>query len=205
MDYSTLANKESVTKTAAALGANGIETSVVDTKEAALEEIKKLIPKGASVMNGSSRTLEEIGYVDLLKGGAHGWNNLHAAILAETDKTKQAALREQAVFSDFYLGSVHAITEGGELLIASASGSQLPALAFTAKNILLVAGAQKIVPALTDAFDRLKTYVFPLEDKRMKDAGQGGSVISKILIFAKEPAFMGRKVHLILVNQPLGF
>ena len=61
------------------------------------------------------------------------------------------------------------------------------------------------MPALTDAFDRLKTYVYPLEDKRMKDAGMGGSSISKILIFAKEPAWTGRKVHLILVNEPLGF
>ncbi|MGC9602517.1 MAG: lactate utilization protein [Minisyncoccia bacterium] len=205
MDYHTLANKESIAKTAPALTANGIETVVVGTKEAALEEIKKLIPQGASVMNGSSRTLEEIGYISLLQSGAHGWNNLHAAILAETDKTKQAALRRQAVFSDFYLGSVHAITEGGELLVASGSGSQLPALAFTAKNIIIVAGAQKIVPTLADAFSRLNTYVYPLEDKRMKDAGQGGSTIAKILIVAKEPAWMGRTVRLILVNEPLGF
>jgi L-lactate utilization protein LutC len=205
MDYHTLASKESIIKTAAALGSNGIETSVVDTKEAALEEIKKLIPQGASVMNGSSRTLEEIGYVEVLKSGTHGWNNLHAAILVETDNTKQAALREQAVFSDFYLGSAHAVTEEGELLIASGSGSQIPPLSFTAKNIIIVAGAQKIVPVLADAFDRLKTYVYPLEDKRMKDAGMGGSSISKILIFAKEPAWTGRKVHLILVNEPLGF
>jgi len=205
MDYHTLASKESIIKTAAALGSNGIETSVVDTKEAALEEIKKLIPQGASVMNGSSRTLEEIGYVEVLKSGTHGWNNLHAAILVETDNTKQAALREQAVFSDFYLGSAHAVTEEGELLIASGSGSQIPPLSFTAKNIIIVAGAQKIVPVLADAFDRLKTYVYPLEDKRMKDAGMGGSSISKILIFAKEPAWTGSKVHLILVNEPLGF
>ena len=205
MDYNTLADKELVIKTITALGANGIETSVVDTKEAALEEIKKLIPQGASVMNGSSTTLQQIGYVDYLKAGAHGWNNLHEAILKETDKEKQALLRKQSAMSDFYLGSAHAVTQDGELLIASASGSQLPALAFDAKNIILVAGAQKIVPALTDAFDRLKTHVFPLEDKRMKDAGQGGSVISKILVFAKEPAWMGRKVHLILVNEALGF
>ena len=205
MEYNILASKESVANTVAALGVNGIEATVVDTKEAALEQIKKLIPQGASVMNGSSTTLQQIGYIDYLKAGSHGWNNLHAAILAETDKTKQAALRQQAVFSDFYLGSVHAITEDGKLMIASASGSQLPALAFTAKNIILVVGTQKIVPTFSDAYDRLSTYVYPLEDKRMKDAGQGGSIIAKVLIVAKEPAFMGRKVHLILVNEVLGF
>ena len=73
MDYHTLASKESIIKTAAALTANGIEATVVDTKEAVLEEIKKLIPQGSSVMNGSSTTLQQIGYIDYLKAGAHGW------------------------------------------------------------------------------------------------------------------------------------
>ncbi|HUD03148.1 MAG TPA: LUD domain-containing protein, partial [Candidatus Paceibacterota bacterium] len=144
MDYNTLASKESVAKTAEALAARGWLVATVETKEAALEEIKKLIPQGASVMNGSSTTLQQIGYIDYLKAGTHGWVNLHEAILKEADKEKQAVLRKQSAMSDFYLGSAHAVTQDGELLIASASGSQLPALAFDAKNIILVAGAQKI-------------------------------------------------------------
>jgi L-lactate utilization protein LutC len=205
MDYSTLASKESVAKTTEALAARGWLIATVETKEQALEEIKKRIPQGASVMNGSSTTLQQIGYIEYLKAGKHGWVNLHEAILKETDKEKQALLRKQSAMSDFYLGSTHAIAETGETVTASGSGSQLPALVFDAKNIIIVAGTQKIVPTLTDALHRLEAHVFPLEDKRMKDTGQGGSSISKILIFAKEPAFMGRKVHLILVNEVLGF
>lgn len=205
MDYSALASKESITKTAAALTANGLIPQVVDTKEQAFEEIKKLIPQGASVMNGSSTTLQQIGYIDYLKAGQHGWVNLHEVILKETDKEKQTVLRKQSAMSDFYLGSAHAISESGELVIASGSGSQLPALAFDAKNIIIVAGTQKITPTVGEAMHRLETYVYPLEDKRMKDAGQGGSTLSKILIFAKEPAWLGRKVHVILVNEQLGF
>jgi L-lactate utilization protein LutC len=205
MSYDTLASTDAVAKTIEALKARGVEAIVVANKADALEKIKALIPAGASVMNGSSRTLEEIGYIEYLKSGAHGWDNLHAAIVAESDPAKQAGLRQQAVFSDFYLGSAHAIAESGEMVVASGSGSQLPALAFTAKNIILVAGTQKIVPALADAMHRLETYVYPLEDKRMKDTGKGGSSLSKILIFAKEPAWMGRKVHVLLVNELLGF
>ncbi len=156
-------------------------------------------------MNGSSRTLEEIGFVKYLKEGRHGWNNLHEAILAEKDPTKQSALRKQSVLSDFYLGSAHAAAETGEIVIASNSGSQLPHLVYTSPNIILVVGAQKITPDLDTAISRLKEYVFPLEDERMKEAGMGGSFISKLLIINREPPFSKRKAHIIFVNEKLGF
>src|SRR5487761_2201177 len=138
MEYTTLASKESLEKTVAALTANNFMPEVVATKEAALARIKELIPAGASIMNGASTTLQQIGYVAYLKEGTHGWNNLHAAILAETDAAKQGELRKMGVLSDYYMGSVHALTEGGEMLIASNSGSQLPHLAYTSPNLILV-------------------------------------------------------------------
>jgi len=106
-------------------------------------------------MNGASRTLEEIGYVDYLKSGTHGWKNLHEEILAEKDPATQALLRKQSVLSDYYLGSAHAVTQTGELVIASNSGSQLPHLAYTSPNIILVVGTHKIVPTLQDALARI--------------------------------------------------
>src|SRR3989344_4810435 len=124
MDYTQLASSQTVAKTVKALESRGFKAAVVGSGKEALEYIKKAIPKGASVMNGSSVTLEEIGLVDLLKSGKHEWNNLHAAVLAEQDQAKRAQLRKQAVVSDYYLGSVHALTEGGEMVIASNTGSQ---------------------------------------------------------------------------------
>ena len=114
-------------------------------------------------------------------------------------------LRKQAVFSDYYLGSVHAIAETGQLVIASNSGSQLPHIVFTSPNLVFVVGAQKLVLNLDAALSRVREYVLPLEDKRMKDVGMGGSAISKLLIFEQEPVFMGRKVHVVFVNEKLGF
>ncbi len=205
MDYTKLASKETVLKTAEALKVRNIEAIAVNTKEEAFEKVKELIPKGASVNNGSSTTLQEIGMIDYLKGDSHGWNNLHAAVLAEKDPVKQTELRKLSSFADYYLGSVHALAETGEMVIASASASQLPSLAGAARNVILVVGTQKIAPNLEAALNRLREYVVPLEDKRMKSTGAPGTVLAKILIFEEEPAFMGRTVRVILVNEKLGF
>ncbi len=206
MNYETLADREHINKAIGALAQRGIKAVIVNNRAEALEKVKSLIPQGASVMNGSSWTLEEIGFVDYLKSGTHGWKNLHEEILAEIDKTKQAILRKQAVSADYYLGSVHAVAETGQLIIASNSGSQLPHIVFTSPNLIFVVGAQKLAPNLDAGLTRVREYVLPLEDKRMKDVGMAsGSAISKLLIFEREPAFMGRNVHVIFVNEKLGF
>ena len=205
MTYDTLATEESIQKATAALTDRGITVHLVGTKEEALEKVRGLIPEGAEVMTASSTTLDQIGFVDLLKSGTHPWKNLKDAIVAEKDPAKQAELRKQSVLSNYFLGSVHAIAESGQTVTASASGSQIPSYVFTSPNVIWVAGTQKIVPTLEDALDRVRDYVYPLEDKRMKDAGQGGSVLSKMLIFEREPAFMKRAIHLIFVKEALGF
>lgn len=205
MDYTTLASDEALAATAAALAARNFEPIIVNTKAEALAKIKELIPQGASVMNGSSRTLDEIGYIDYLKSAQHGWNNLHAAIVAEKDPAKQKQLRRNAMLSDYYLGSVHALSQAGELVIASNSGSQLPHIAYTSPNVIFVVGTQKITPTLADAEERLHTYVVPLEDKRMKDTGGSGTKLNKLFHFFGEPAYTGRKIRVVLVKEKLGF
>jgi len=206
MDYTTPASKEVLDATVLALTANNFLPEIVATKEEALARIKALIPQGASIMNGSSTTLQQIGFVDYLKEGAHGWNNLHAAVLAETDKEKQVALRKQSVVSDFYLGSVHALSQTGELVIASNSGSQLPHLAYTSPNLILVVSTKKITPSLATALERVESHVVPLEDARMKTAAGYGTMHAKTLILHKENPALGRKVHMLLVEDAsLGF
>lgn len=203
--FDTLASSEAINTTVKALTEHGFLPEVDATGADALARIKELIPTGASVMNGSSRTLEQIGFVASLKEAKHGWNNLHESILAEKDPAKQSAMRAQSTLSEFYLGSVHALAQTGELVIASNSGSQLPHLAFTSRNVILVVGSQKIMPNLDAAISRVREYVLPLEDARMKEVGMGGSFISKLLIINREPSFMGRQFHIILVNEKLGF
>ena len=205
MDFQALATQESIEKTSAALKEHNFELIQVKSKQDALAKIQELIPDGVSVMNGGSETLREIGYLDLVKSGEHKWSNLHDVILAEPDPVKQGLLRRQSTISDFYLGSAHAITETGEILIASNSGSQLPHLAFTSPNVVLVVGAQKITPNLTEALRRIEEYVVPLEDTRLRGVYGIGTTYAKTLILHKENPMFGRKVYVILVNEKLGF
>lgn len=203
--FNTLVSQESINKTIKALEANGFQAEVVENKTEALERIKTLIPKDASVHNGASTTLQEIGFIDYLKSDAHGWNNLHANILAEADPEKQNKLRRESAFSDYYLGSVHALSETGEMVIASNTGSQLPHLVFTSPNIILVVGTQKITPTLESAIRRLEEHVVPLEDKRAMSAYNSHTMNAKTLILHKENPMMGRSVRIILVKEQLGF
>ena len=205
MAYDQLASDVSINTTLDGLAKRNIEGMVVADKAEVMEKIKELIPAGGSVMNGSSTTLEQIGFVDYLKNGKHGWNNLHEDIVAEKDPAKQGMLRKQAVLSDYYLGSVHALAETGEFVIASNTGSQLPHVVFTSPNLIFVVGAQKIVPTLTDALKRLEVYVIPLEDIRSRKAYGVGTNPNKIVIFKGENPMIGRKVRLIVVKEVLGF
>jgi hypothetical protein len=203
--YTSIAPIDVAQKTAFELKANGFEPILLETGKDAFEKIQELIPAGASVMNGSSTTLNQIGFVEYLKSDSHGWRNLHGEILKESDKEKQAKMRKLSVISDYYLGSAHAVTEEGEIVIASNTGSQMPHLVYTSPNIILVVGRQKIVSNLAGAFDRIKSHVVPLEDERMKGVYGFGTTYAKTLILHQENPNMGRNIKVLLVNEQLGF
>lgn len=205
MDYSKLATKEVVDKTTKALNAKGYKTFLVKNGAEALKKIKELIPQGMSVMNGSSITLEQIGYMDYLAKGQHGWNDLHAQITKENNPLKRANLRKQSLLSDYYLGSVHALMENGEFLIASNTGSQLPHVVFTSPNLIFVVSTKKIVPTMIEAMERLEKHVIPLENKRMKERFGMDTSLNKIVVFKNENPKLSRKVYIILVEEDLGF
>lgn len=205
MKYDKIASNDVLQKTIKALKKKNFIFSMVKNKNEALEKIKGIIPKGASVMNGSSVTLAQIGFVDYLKAGKHGWNNLHENILAEKDQKKQAKLRRESLLADYYLGSVTAMTENGELLIASNTGSQLPHIVFSSPNLIFVISTKKIVPNLAQAMERLEKYVIPLEDERMKNQYGIGTTLNKIVIFKDENPMGNRKINFILVEEDLGY
>lgn len=205
MQFDQLATEEMVAETTKSLEAKGYHVDVVKNKSEALEKVKSLIKPGASVMNGASETLREIGFIDYLEQGGHGWGNLHKQVVTEGDAVRRATLRKEATLADYYVGSVHALTAEGEYLVASNTGSQLPHLAFSSPNLILVVSTKKIVENIASAMERLNQYVIPLEDKRMQAAYGVGTALNKILISKGESPSQGRNVHLILVKELLGF
>ncbi|MFZ3169277.1 MAG: lactate utilization protein [Candidatus Methanoperedens sp.] len=204
MKYDTLASKDVIKRTMEALKTRNVNAELVDTKEDALTKINALIPPGKEVMTGGSTTLDQIGFTDLLKSGKHPWKNLKGQILSEKDPGKQMELRKKSVTSEYFLGSVHAVVETGEILIVNATGSSIPSDSFSSDNVIWIVGTQKIVPTLEEGFKRIREYCFPLEDKRMKSIGSSGTTLGKYLIFEKE-INKNRKINLIFVNEKLGF
>jgi len=116
-------------------------------------------------------------------------------------------MRKLGAAPDFAIGSAHAVTETGTVIVASNTGSQLPSYAYGAGTLIWVVGAQKIVKDLDEGLRRLREYVVELETERARKAyglpADWKSYYSKILIFQREVA-PGR-VKLILVNEALGF
>ncbi|MCZ7402054.1 MAG: lactate utilization protein [Candidatus Methanoperedens sp.] len=204
MKFDELASKETIRRTMEALKERNIHAELVDSKEDALKRIIDLVLKGKEVMTASSTTLEQIGFTDLLKSGKHPWKNLKDQILSEKDRVKQMELRKKSVTSEYFLGSVNALAETGEILIVNGTGSALPSYSFTSDNVIWIVGTQKIVPTLEDAFKRVREYCVPLEDKRMKSIGYKGTTIGKYLIIEKE-INENRKIDLIFVPEKLGF
>lgn len=207
MEYNILPTPDRLQRTMDAVRKRGVTVTLVETKETALAQLQAMIPAGATLMTGSSVTLKEIGFEALLISGTHPWRNLKDGILGEKDPALQSVLRKQATLADYFLGSVQAIAETGEIVIASATGSQLPAYVYSSPNVLWVAGAQKITPTLEAALQRVRDYVLPLEDQRLKQLIGKEIVgsIGKLLIFEHESPLLHRTVNLILVNEVLGF
>lgn len=180
-----------------------IKVVIVKDEKEALATLKNFIPAGSEVMNGSSTTLGEIGFIDYLAEGKHGWKSLHEEILKENDSAKRADLRRKSVTAEYFLSSVNAIAKTGELVAADYSGSRVGAFPMAAKNLVLVSGINKLVPSLDEAVRRLHEYVFPLENARIKKTGGKGSMIGKTVIISQE--ISPGRITLILVKKTLGY
>ena len=202
--WSRLPAEAVIRRTTESLKARGVDVHLVLNKQDALKLVLNLIPDGASIATGASVTLDEIGLVQLLKSGEHHWTNLKQNIATEKDPAKRRELQVKATMADYFLGSAHAVAETGEIVFASASGSQIPAYAFNAKNVIWVVGSQKIVPDLEHAIQRVREYSLALEHLQMRKLGYPGSMIGKMLIFEKEASSSPRKLTMIFVNERLG-
>lgn len=205
ISYTQLAPPQVLNDTIANLQARGIRAELVETKAQALERIKALILPGASVMTSGSQSLEEIGFTTYFNEGDHLWNNFTKLIAQEKDPVKRQQLTLQSTMADYYLGSVHAVSKRGEMVFASEHGSQLPAYCYNSPNVIWVVGAQKITNNIAAALERVMGYWLPQENEKQKRLGHNETFIGKLLIFEREAPDLHRKLHLLLVNEVLGF
>ena len=199
--FDTLPDEQTLAATVTALEEHGFSVEVVDDLEAARHAVLTRIPHGSSVMTNTSVTLQQTGIADAVNDG--GPYDSARVKMAELDFATQ--LQEMKAIGgqpDYALGSVHAITRDGTLVIASASGSQLASYAWGAGNVIFVAGAQKLVPTLEAARDRIYGHSLVLEDARAIAAYGQHSSVGKVLEIRQE---LPGRIHVVLVRQAVGF
>lgn len=198
-----LPTDEAIGRTVENLESNGFDVVLVDSAAEALETIQSQITAGASVMNGHSTTLEEIGFVEHLSEGDHEWESLPDQVWSIEDDAERQAARREAQTADYFLGGINAIAQSGELVAADRSGSRIGAYPFAASNVVIVSGVNKIVPTLSDALDRLEEVAYPLENERAKEAYGVDSAIAKQLIFRQE--LEEGRTTVVLIREQLGY
>ena len=151
------ADQASVQRTIEALAARNVEAFLMESGEAALAKLKELVPEGSEVFVNTSETLSTIGYTEFMHGNDR-YVNLHDQMMAQADPAAQREFRRKTTTADNFVGSVQAIAETGEIVVASGSGSQIGAYSYGAKRLILVAGTQKICPTLGEAEARTRGY-----------------------------------------------
>jgi acyl-CoA hydrolase len=199
--FTALPDESTVAGTVVALEEHGFSVKVVDDLAAARAAVLARIPHGSSVMTNTSVTLADAGIADAINDGGpyESARNKMFALDFATQAQEMKAIGGQP---DYALGSVHAITRDGTLVIASASGSQLASYAWGAANVIFVVGAQKLVPTLRDAHERIYQHSLKLEDARAQAAYGQHSFVGKIIEIHQE---LPGRIHIVLVRQPAGF
>jgi L-lactate utilization protein LutB len=204
MNFNTVANTETLEKTVAALKANGVNAIVVETGEEAKQKALELLPKGAEVMTMTSITLDTIGIPAVINESGE-YDSIKNKLNKLDRATQSGQMQKLGAAPEYAIGSVHAVTEDGKVVVASNTGSQLAAYTYGAQHVIWVVGAQKIVPNLDDAMKRIYEHILPLESVRLNKQYNidTGSYVSKLFILNRE--FNPQRITMILVKESLGF
>jgi hypothetical protein len=201
-EFAQLQSLDHLASVAAALESNGIQAFVVPSGAEARSLVASLIPRGSEVFNNTSRTLEAIGVADDIERSGR-YEPLRVRLFQMDREMQAREMRILAAAPEYVVGSVHAVTDMGSLLVASASGSQLGPIVSGAERVIFVIGGQKIVPDLDAGIRRLYEYSLPLEDRRAREAYGVSSGVNNILVINRVVA--PDRVTAILVHEVLGF
>lgn len=204
ISWSTIPADEIITSTANSLTQNGFTTTVVDNKELAKEKILALLPNGGEVMTMTSRTLDSLSILDEINESGK-YTSVKKQLSSMNRETQGMEMQKLGTAPEWAIGSVHAVTQDGKVVIASNTGSQLPAYVYGSSHVIWVVGAQKIVQNVDEGIKRIYEYILPLESERINKVYNTtmGSFVSKLLIFNRE--IVKDRIHVILVKESLGF
>ena len=200
--YTTPASTAELEALAARLKERNFEPVIVEDAAAAKAAVLERLPEGSEVHSAKSKTLEDIGvFQELMESDRYDY--LRKRYFKMDRNTQAREMRKLIAAPDIMLGSAQAVTEAGQLVVASASGSQMGPYSAASGKLILVVGSQKIVPDLEAALRRIRDYVTPYEDARLRAQMGVGTKLARVLILEQD--FMPGHTTVILVKQPVGY
>lgn len=136
------------------------------TAQEAVEKITGMIPEGSSVTWGGSMTIRDMGLTKALhnKEGLDIWDR----DLASSREEAQEIYR-RAFYADYYLSSVNAMSEDGEIVNIDGNGNRVAAITFGPKHVILVVGINKVAQNLEAAISRARGLAAPVNMMRFAD------------------------------------
>jgi hypothetical protein len=200
-DFERPADRARLERTSAALTDRGFAAQIADSGDHARELVLDLVPEGAEVHAALSETLRELDITQEIEESGR-YHSIRAELTKLDRETQGRQMRKLGAAPDYMIGSAHAVTDDGEIIVGSGSGSQLGAYAYAAGHVVLVIGHQKLVNDLAEGFRRLREYSLPREFERMQTMGYPGSLLAKTLVLHREPR---PRTTVILVPATLGY
>lgn len=200
-DYTVRASAAELEALAGRFKERNFEPVIVDDAAAAKAAVMERIPDGSEVHAAKSKTLEDIGvFQELMESDRYDF--LRKKYFKMDRNTQAREMRKLVAAPDIMLGSVQAVTEAGQLVVASASGSQMGPYSAASGKLILVVGSQKIVRDLDAAMRRIREHVLPYEDARLRAQMGVGTKLARVLILEQD--FMPGHTTIILVRDPVG-
>jgi hypothetical protein len=199
--FGKAASEESIQKAAKALRAHNFSVEVVDTPAQARAYVNSILPKDQSILTTSSETVRLSGLDDDINRSGK-FDAIRPKLEKMDRNTQRAEMAQLAAAPGVAVGSVHAVTEDGRVVDASASGSQIGPYAYSAGKVIWVVGSQKIVPDIETATRRVQYYAYPKEDVRAREKYGRPSALLKVLTMNGD--FPGR-VTIVIVREPIGY
>lgn len=199
-----------IEKTLEALKENQFGTYYAETSAEALEIVKKLLKDGEKVTCGGSLTIKQTGVIDYISNGNFNYTDPYAF----SDPEQRAKMMQERYTSDTFFCSANAIISDGRLYNEDGACSRVAPMLFGPKQVIVVAGKNKIVDTEAQAKHRMQTVAAPLNAKRL--ATKTPCVIDGVCHNCKSEARIccstvitnfnriKERIKVIIVNEDLG-
>ena len=177
------------------------------SREEALKKLMEILPPNAVTSCGGSETLHEIGLIEQLRKGPYSFLD---PLMAQ-DAAEREQIAHQALACDYYFMGCNAIAETGELVNIDGIGNRVASLAFGPKNVIVVAGMNKVTPDLQSAIHRAETQASQMivlkfnKDIESYDALSVAAKEAKGQMMITSKSIYKGRIKIVLIGETLGY